>query len=35
MRDAAMLLEETLKEEKQTDQILSQLAESSVNKKAA
>jgi ferritin-like metal-binding protein YciE len=35
MRDAAMLLDETLKEEKQTDQLLSQLAESSANKKAA
>jgi ferritin-like metal-binding protein YciE len=35
MRDAAMLLDETLKEEKQTDQLLSQLAESSANRKAA
>lgn len=35
MRDAAMLLDETLKEEKQTDQLLSQLAESSANKRAA
>lgn len=35
MRDAAMLLEETLKEEKQTDQLLTQLAESSANKRAA
>jgi ferritin-like metal-binding protein YciE len=35
MRDAAMLLDDTLKEEKQTDQILSQLAESSANRRAA
>ena len=35
MRDAVNLLEETLQEEKQTDQLLSQLAESSANRKAA
>jgi ferritin-like metal-binding protein YciE len=35
MRDAARLLEETLEEEKKTDKLLSQLAESAVNQKAA
>ena len=35
MRDAARLLEETLNEEKQTDALLTQLAESSANKQAA
>jgi len=35
MRDAARLLEQTLEEEKKTDRLLSQLAESAVNQKAA
>jgi len=35
MRDAARLLEETLEEEKKTDELLSKLAESAVNQKAA
>jgi ferritin-like metal-binding protein YciE len=35
MRDAATLLEQTLEEEKKTDKLLSQLAESAVNQKAA
>lgn len=35
MRDAASLLEETLNEEKQTDELLTELAESSANKRAA
>ena len=35
MRDAVRLLDETLQEEKQTDQLLTGLAESSANKKAA
>jgi ferritin-like metal-binding protein YciE len=35
MRDAAKLLEETLQEEKDTDRLLTELAESSANRKAA
>ena len=35
MRDAARLLEQTLEEEKKADRLLSQLAESAVNQKAA
>ena len=35
MRDAARLLEQTLEEEKKTDELLSKLAESAVNQKAA
>jgi ferritin-like metal-binding protein YciE len=35
MRDAARLLDQTLQEEKKTDKLLSQLAESTVNQKAA
>jgi len=35
MKDAAKLLEQTLEEEKKTDQLLNQIALSSVNKKAA
>jgi ferritin-like metal-binding protein YciE len=35
MEDAAELLEETLEEEKRTDQLLSRLAEARVNQKAA
>lgn len=35
MRDAARLLEETLQEEKDTDRLLTELAESSANRKAA
>ena len=35
MRDAARLLEETLNEEKQTDRLLTEMAESSANRKAA
>ena len=35
MRDAAKLLEETLNEERQTDVLLTELAESSANKQAA
>jgi ferritin-like metal-binding protein YciE len=35
MRDAARLLDQTLQEEKKTDKLLSQLAESAVNQKAA
>jgi ferritin-like metal-binding protein YciE len=35
MTDAAKLLEETLEEEKHTDQLLTQMAESSVNRQAA
>ena len=35
LKDAAKLLEQTLEEEKKTDQILNQIALSSVNKKAA
>ena len=35
MRDAARLLDETLNEEKQTDRLLTEMAESSANKKAA
>jgi ferritin-like metal-binding protein YciE len=35
MRDAARLLDQTLEEEKKTDKLLSQLAESAVNQKAA
>ncbi|MGK9233339.1 ferritin-like domain-containing protein [Inquilinus limosus] len=34
-KDAAELLDQTLKEEKETDQLLSRLAERSLNKKAA
>ena len=35
MNDAAQLFDETLQEEKKTDQLLTQLAESSANRKAA
>ena len=35
MNDAARLLEQTLEEEKKTDELLSQLAESAANQKAA
>ena len=35
MRDAAKLLDQTLEEEKKTDKLLSQLAESALNQKAA
>jgi ferritin-like metal-binding protein YciE len=35
MDDAARLLEQTLEEEKRTDQLLTRLAESAVNRKAA
>jgi ferritin-like metal-binding protein YciE len=35
MRDAARLLEETLQEEKDTDRLLTEMAESSANRKAA
>src|SRR3712207_3171589 len=35
MNDAVRLLEETLQEEKKTDQLLTQLAESALNQKAA
>jgi ferritin-like metal-binding protein YciE len=35
MQDAARLLEETLAEEKRTDELLTQLAESAINRKAA
>jgi ferritin-like metal-binding protein YciE len=35
MKDAARLFDETLQEEKKTDQLLTQLAESSANQKAA
>lgn len=35
LRDAARLLEETLNEEKQTDRLLTEMAESSANRKAA
>ena len=35
MRDAVRLLEETLQEEKKTDQLLTQLAEAALNRKAA
>ncbi len=35
MNDAVPLLEETLQEEKKTDQLLTQLAESALNQKAA
>jgi ferritin-like metal-binding protein YciE len=35
MRDAARLLEETLKEEKKTDELLTKLAEAAANPKAA
>ena len=35
LRDAARLLEETLSEEKQTDRLLTEMAESSANRKAA
>jgi ferritin-like metal-binding protein YciE len=35
MTDAARLFEETLQEEKKTDQLLTKLAESSANRKAA
>lgn len=35
MRDAARLLEQTLEEEKKTDQLLTQIAEAEANKKAA
>jgi ferritin-like metal-binding protein YciE len=35
LKDAAKLLEQTLEEEKKTDQLLNQIALSSVNKKAA
>ena len=35
MRDAARLFEQTLEEEKKTDVLLSRLAESAVNQKAA
>ena len=35
MRDAARLLEQTLEEEKKTNELLSKLAESAVNQKAA
>jgi ferritin-like metal-binding protein YciE len=35
MRDAARLLKETLQEEKNTDKLLSQLAEGKLNRKAA
>jgi ferritin-like metal-binding protein YciE len=35
LRDAVGLLDETLKEEKETDQLLTDLAESSANRKAA
>lgn len=35
MRDAARLLDQTLQEEKRTDQLLTQIAEQSANKKAA
>jgi ferritin-like metal-binding protein YciE len=35
MRDAAKLLDETLAEEKKTDALLTKLAESSANRKAA
>ena len=35
MRDAAKLLEETLQEEKDTDRLLTEMAESSANRKAA
>jgi ferritin-like metal-binding protein YciE len=34
MRDAAKLLDQTLAEEKKTDQLLTQLAEASANPKA-
>ena len=35
MKDAAKLLEQTLEEEKKTDEALSRLAEARVNQKAA
>ncbi len=35
MKDAVPLLEETLKEEKETDALLTRLAVSTINKKAA
>jgi ferritin-like metal-binding protein YciE len=35
MNDAVPLLEETLQEEKKTDQLLTQLAEAALNQKAA
>jgi ferritin-like metal-binding protein YciE len=35
MKDAARLLDETLREEKKTDELLSRLAEASLNQKAA
>jgi len=35
MNDAAELLDQTLQEEKKTDQLLTQIAESSANQKAA
>jgi ferritin-like metal-binding protein YciE len=35
MNDAVKLLDQTLQEEKKTDQLLTQLAEASLNRKAA
>jgi ferritin-like metal-binding protein YciE len=35
MSDAARLLEQTLQEEKKTDELLTQLAEAAINRQAA